>query len=384
MYPTLSHFIKDIFGIQIPLPFNTFGFFVAMAFIGAYWAFNQELIRKEKLGILKPIQRKVTIGEPAKWSQILFNAFFGFLVGFKLVYALTHYTDFVNDPQTTILSSKGNLLAGILFALVFGYWEYYEKNKSKLSPPKIEIQTIHPYELMGGVVVRAAIWGFIGAKVFNSLEYFDDFLRDPVESLIGFSGLTFYGGLICGGAAVLWYVHKNGIKPLDMLDIGAPGMMLGYGLGRFGCHMSGDGDWGIVNLHPKPFSFLPDWLWAYTYPNNVIDEGIPMQGLTGKFSHVLAQPVYPTSIYEALVCLLLFAILWQLRKKIKISGLLFGIYLMMNGLERFTIELIRVNSKYHVAGIAFTQAELIASITFIAGCVMSYWAVQQSKKNALN
>ena len=58
-----------------------------------------------------------------------------------------------------------------------------------------------------------------------------------------------------------------------MLDIGGPGMMLAYSVGRIGCHMSGDGDWGIININPKPFSWLPDWLWAYTYPNNVAIEG---------------------------------------------------------------------------------------------------------------
>ena len=93
--------------------------------------------------------------------------------------------------------------------------------------------------------------------------------------LIGFSGLTFYGGLICGGAAVLYIANKHGIKPLTMLDIGGPGMMLSYGIGRIGCQMSGDGDWGIDNLSPKPhwLSWAPDWMWAFKFPHNVNDVG---------------------------------------------------------------------------------------------------------------
>jgi phosphatidylglycerol:prolipoprotein diacylglycerol transferase len=111
---------------------------------------------------------------------------------------------------------------------------------------------VHPYELMGQLLLWAAVAGFAGAKLFNALENWDDFMRDPVGMLIGFSGLTFYGGLICGGAAVLYIANKHGIKPLNMLDVGGPGMMLAYGVGRIGCQMSGDGDWGIDNLAPKP------------------------------------------------------------------------------------------------------------------------------------
>jgi phosphatidylglycerol:prolipoprotein diacylglycerol transferase len=98
--------------------------------------------------------------------------------------------------------------------------------------------------MMGSILLWAAVFGFAGAKLFNALENWGDFMKDPVGMLVGFSGLTFYGGLICGGAAVLYIANKNGVKPLDMLDIGGPGMMLAYALGRVGCQMSGDGDWG--------------------------------------------------------------------------------------------------------------------------------------------
>jgi phosphatidylglycerol:prolipoprotein diacylglycerol transferase len=382
MFPTVSHFIEYFFGVQVPLPFNTFGVFVALAFVAGYWAFTQEFKRKEALGILKPIKRSVVIGQPASTGELVGNGIFGFLIGYKLVYALLNYQLFVSDAQTVLLSLTGNFFGGLVFAALFVYWDYKEKNAQKLPAPKTVEVTQHPYELMGNLIVWAAVWGFLGAKIFDNLEHWDTFIQDPIGGLLSFSGLTFYGGLICGGAAVLYIANKNGIKPLHMLDIGGPGMMLAYSVGRIGCHMSGDGDWGIANLNPKPFNWLPDWLWAYTYPNNVANEGEPIANCVGKFCRELAQPVYPTPIYEVIVCFILFLILWKIRHLFKSPGMMFGVYLMMNGVERFCVELIRVNSRYNVAGIQFTQAELISSLLFLSGLLLVINAVKNKEKLA--
>lgn len=382
MFPTVSHFISYLFGIEVPLPFNTFGVFVALAFLAAYWAFSKELQRKEALGLIKATKRITTIGEPASTLELVSNGVFGFLIGYKLIYALVNYQLFVADSQEVLLSTKGNLLGGLALAALFVYWSYKEKEKTKLpSPKKVEV-AVRPHELMSNMVVWAAVWGFLGAKIFDNLEHWDTFVKDPIGGLLSFSGLTFYGGLICGGAAVLYIARKNGIKPLHMLDVGAPGMMLAYGVGRIGCHLSGDGDWGIVNLNPKPFSWLPDWLWAYTYPNNVAGEGNPIPGCVGKFCNELAQPVYPTPIYEVIAALLIFWFLWKIRTKVKLPGVMFGIYLMFAGVERFLVELIRVNSKYTVAGISFTQAELISLILFIAGILLISYSSKNKDKLA--
>lgn len=382
MFPTVSHFLEYLFGIDVPLPFNTFGVFVALAFVAAYWAFSKELQRKEALGILKPITKKVVVGKPSTTLELVSNAFFGFVIGYKLSYALLNYQLFVNDAQTILLSLKGNIFGGLALAALFAYWEYTEKEKGKLPTPKTVDVKVHPYQLMGNMVVWAAFWGFLGAKIFDNLEHWDSFIQDPIGGLLSFSGLTFYGGLICGGAAVLYIARKNGIKPLHMLDVGGPGMMLAYSVGRIGCHLSGDGDWGIVNLNPKPFSWLPDWLWAYTYPNNVAMEGSPIPGCVGKFCNELPLPVYPTPIYEVILAFIIFLFLWKIRKKNNLPGIMFGIYLMFNGLERFFIELIRVNSKYNVAGISFTQAELISSILFVCGVFLVVYALKNKEKHA--
>lgn len=382
MFPTVSHFISYLFGIEIPLPFNTFGVFVALAFLAGYWAFSEELKRKEALGILKPVKHTTTIGEPASTWELISNGIFGFLIGYKLIYALINYKLFVSDSQTVLLSTKGNLLGGLALGALLAYWSYKEKEKVKLPTPKKVEVTVRPHELMSNMIVWAAIWGFFGAKIFDNLEHWDSFIQDPIGGLLSFSGLTFYGGLICGGAAVLYIAHKNGIKPLHMLDVGGPGMMLAYGVGRIGCHLSGDGDWGIDNLNPKPFNWLPDWLWAYKYPNNVAGEGIPIPGCVGKFCNELPNPVYPTPIYEVIAALLIFWFLWKIRTKVNIPGMMFGIYLMFSAVERFMVELIRVNSKYTVAGIPFTQAELISLILFIAGALLVTNALKNKDKLA--
>ncbi len=154
-----------------------------------------------------------------------------------------------------------------------------------------------------------------------------------------------------------------------MLDVGGPGMMLAYAIGRMGCQMSGDGDWGIPNPAVKPgwLSWAPDWMWSFKFPHNVIHEGIPIAGCTGKYCNELPVGVYPTSFYEIIACLILFLILWSIRKKLKPAGLMFSVYLIFAGVERFFIELIRVNSHYHLGSLSFSQAELISTILVIAG-----------------
>ena len=377
MYPNLYYAFKDIFGVSLSglKLVNSFGFFVAISFIISAWVLTLELRRRQQLGQFTFTEQSIVIGAPAGFGELLINFLLGFIFGYKIVGAFT-IADALNDPQSYILSARGNLPVGLLVGLAFGVLKWWEKNKEKLDTPETRTVRIWPHDRVGDFVIYAALFGFLGAKIFHNLENWDDFVKDPMGSLVSFSGLTFYGGLICAGIAIIIYTKGNKIPVIHLVDCMAPTMMLAYALGRIGCQVSGDGDWGIVNMHPKPFSFLPDWLWAYQYPHNVVNEGIPIPGCTGPYCNQLPMPVYPTALYEILMCLALFFILWSIRKKIKIPGQLAGIYFIFNGMERFFIEKIRVNTKYEFLPFHPTQAEIISFLLIIGGILM----VTQSKK----
>lgn len=304
MYPTISDLLYDLFGFNIPLPFQTFGFFVAIAFVAATYLLKKELKRKELAG------------------QLL--------------------------PQKEFPSAR--------------HWFFASRTGRTVNQGKL----VWPHERVDTMLVIAAIGGLAGAKLFDGLENWNSYMTHP-ENFIAFSGLTFYGGLIVATTGIMIYAHRKMINQWQLADSAAPALMIGYAIGRIGCHMSGDGDWGIENPNPKPFHGLPDWLWSYTYPHNISDQGILIPGCEGKHCFVLPHPVYPTSFYEFMICALLFFVLWLIRKKIKTAGWLFGIYLVMNGVERFLVEMIRVNNKYQFGSLRFTQAELISLTLFLTG-----------------
>ena len=216
---------------------------------------------------------------------------------------------------------------------------------------------VSPSTLMGTVTVIAVVAGFAGAKVFHVLENLDLFLAAPGRMIFSTGGFTFYGGLIVAAVSISWYVRWNGVPAALFADAAAPGLMIAYGVGRIGCHLSGDGDWGIpANLAAQP-GWIPDWLWAETYPNNIL--GLDLS----------AHPVYPTPLYEFAAAALLFGVLMAFRNHPFRPGWLISLYLVLNGLERFFIEKIRVNNVLEFMGIHSTQAELIAVVLMLAGAV---------------
>lgn len=374
MYPNLYYAFQDLFGLELPFlkVFQTFGFFVAIAFLAAAYVLTIELRRREKLGWLYGIKEKIVVGKPASTGELILNGILGFLLGYKLVGLFLQWSVASQDFQGFIFSGAGSWPAGIALGALFAYLKYKDKKKHASEKPKEEMVLVMPHQRVPDFTVMAAIAGLIGAKIFHNLENWNDFKQDPWGSLISFSGLTFYGGLIVAAVVIINYARKKQINVWHLVDSAAPALMLSYGVGRMGCQFSGDGDWGIVNTHPNPFAWLPDWAWAYRYPHNVINEGIPIPGCEGKYCHMLELPVYPTPLYEIIACLILFGILWGIRKRISTPGVIFGIYLVMNGIERFFIEKIRVNTKYDI-WLHPTQAEIIAALMVIGGAVLIWY-----------
>ncbi len=391
MYPDLSYILHALIGTE---PDNwtsivkTFGLFLVLSILTAAWLLNLEFKRKEKEGIFKPLKAKMISGEQPQIGEIVSNAVMGFLLFFKAVYAYQNFEFFKEDPASVILSLDGTLWAGILGALIFGGLKYWDKKRLALDKPKETMVDIYPHDRIGDITIFAAISGIIGAKVFAMIEDLDLVFSGQLSTgqfLSNFfsgSGMAIYGGLIFGVIFSYFYLKRIKVPPIHAFDAVAPALMFTYGLGRLGCHFSGDGDWGIpiekyneagelVYKFDKPgfMNILPDWLWGFNYPHNVIDEGSRIADCTWRYCQQLDSLVFPTSIYEFWMAMILGGFLWSIRKKIKVPGLLFSIYVLLNGIERFCIEKIRVNEKYDIFGMQSTQAEVIAVVLILVGLI---------------
>lgn len=381
MYPKISDLINSLFGTHINLPIMSYGFFVALAFLVGAYLLYLEFIRKEKEGLIKTTMKKITVGKPVPAGELLVSFVVSFFLAFKAVPAITDYQHFANDPQQFLFSGEGSVWVGLLVGVLYTAYVWYDKNKRRLEKPIEKKVLVHAHEQTWMIVLVAAIFGIIGAKIFDQLENWQAFLADPLGQLFSFSGLTFYGGLIIAAIAVVWYGEKHGIPWKHMADSFAPGLAIAYGIGRIGCQVAGDGDWGIVNHWTMPhwLQFLPDWLWSYNYPHNIINEGIPIPGCIGPHCMQLPLGVFPTPLYETTMMIIIFVILWSVRKKIKTSGVLFSIYLILSGTERFFIEHIRVDTTYNIFGHLITQAEIISPILVLIGIVGWYVLEKRAK-----
>jgi phosphatidylglycerol---prolipoprotein diacylglyceryl transferase len=388
MYPDFSYILHAIFGTEPDNAFSiikTFGLMLAAAFLVSAVILSLELKRKTNEGIFKPITEIVVEGLKPSINFIITQLIIGFILGFKLVYVFMNFDEFRSDAAGVLLSTKGNFGAGILVAALYAAYQYYSKNKKALPKPIEKKVVIQPVQLVGDITMIAAISGLIGAKIFalfESTETIKAFFQDPLGQLLSGSGLAIYGGLIVAFFSVLYYIRKKGLGSLHMMDTAAPAIITGYAVGRIGCQLSGDGDWGIDNPNPKPdwLSWLPDNLWVQTYPHNVINAGDPIPGCTWEYCMQLNPGVYPTPIYETVMGFMILGILWSLRKRIKIPGMIFFIYMVLNGVERFFIEKIRVNDKIHLFGGAYSQAEIISVLFIIAGIAGGIWAYMYHNK----
>jgi len=225
----------------------------------------------------------------------------------------------------------------------------------RLADGKMALAWVEPQMVVSDFTFIVLLAGIVGSRVFHILEHLDMFMADPAGMILSRSGLSIFGGLIFGTVTGLVLLRRWRIPAPPFVDAIAPALMLGYAIGRIGCQVAGDGDWGIAaNMALKP-DWLPTWFWAQNYVGNIA--GIP----------IAAPGVYPTPVYETLMCLGCFALLWSLRSHPFRGGWLFALYLFLAGVERLLIEQIRINVKLHMLGLVCTQAELLATLFLALG-----------------
>ena len=205
------------------------------------------------------------------------------------------------------------------------------------------------------MVFAAAIGGISGARLLFVLEEWNDFLRSPWHFIFAGAGFSWYGGLIGGIIAVTWWVRRHRIPWLKAADIAAPALALGYGVGRIGCFLAGDATWGKITDVP----------WAMAFPNAVSGWVDPLTGVP----YPPGARVHPTQLYELIQSLIVFGILWPLRKRGYPDGTIFWLYLILAGSMRFAVEFLRANP---VVALGMTEYQWISLILVVLGGYLLY------------
>jgi phosphatidylglycerol---prolipoprotein diacylglyceryl transferase len=192
------------------------------------------------------------------------------------------------------------------------------------------------------IVFAALVGGIVGARGYYVIQNYDQVEHNLLGSVFSGSGLVWYGGAIGGAIGVLAWMRWRGVLELRMLDMCATALALGYGIGRIGCQVSGDGDYGIRSSLP----------WAMGYPHGTLPTppGVRVQ---------------PTPIYETVAMCVLAYLLWQLRDRVR-PGVVLALYCIGSGLERFLVEFVRRNNEVLVG---LTAPQLESVVVCVIGLV---------------
>ena len=216
-------------------------------------------------------------------------------------------------------------------------------------------------KLASDIIFWSAFGGILGAKIYYLIENIDRVLDsyDPLGMIFSGAGLVFLGGLIGSTICVSFVLKKNALPWLTFANIIGPLIFLGYAIGRLGCFLVGD-DYGIPSKLP----------WAMSFPNgipptttNIFSDLYPWIDISGFEPGLIT--VHPTQLYEAVICFLLFFLMWRHRKAPFLKDNLFFLYIFLAGVERFTIEFLRTNQKYVLE--IFSGAQIISLVMVIVG-----------------
>lgn len=242
------------------------------------------------------------------------------------------------------------LMMGISF-LIGNYLLTKEFQRKKLHP-----------DLASNITLIALVAGVSGSKFLYLLENWGEFIRDPIGMIFSPGGLTFYGGFVLATVSIFLYAKKKNIKFIQIADAAAPALILAYGIARIGCHLAGDGDYGFPTTLP--------WGTDYsngTYPPSAAFRSFPE--VTSQFPGGIVPNntlCHPTPIYETIICSIFFVILWKNRFRWNADGRIFYSYLVLAGIERFSVEFFRLNPRLLFG---LSEAQIIAVILILIGVV---------------
>ena len=301
-----------------PLPIPTFGLMVACAMLGAYFVLRADLARRG----LSAARSGANAGKSASGR------------GSKNAKAAAKVTAKTGAAAKAAAKSAG---AG------------HAAKADRAG--RIEAETL---------IAIPCLAGIIGAKLYHVFETPQDLLASPLEELFSPYGFAWFGGFLAGLAAFIWIGRRKGVPLLELFDAGSPAAALGYGIGRIGCLLSGDGDYGIPTSLP----------WGMSFPNGLVPT---------------TERVHPTPIYEFIAACAIAWILWRLGAREIASwrvskeagavralpaGIVFAVYLLLTGVARFLVEFIRINPRPFL-GMSNAQAAGLASA--IAGGALWWW-----------
>ncbi|HXM93032.1 MAG TPA: prolipoprotein diacylglyceryl transferase [Candidatus Dormibacteraeota bacterium] len=207
------------------------------------------------------------------------------------------------------------------------------------------------------IIGIAGIAGLVGARLYHVLENPSEFFADPWPLLFSRFGFAWFGGFLGGFVALLILARRMKIPLLEFLDMCSPAGAVGYAIGRIGCLLSGDGDYGVPTTLP----------WGMSFPNGVVPT---------------TQRVHPTPLYEFFIWLAIAAFLWRMGTKslqgAKAKGEIFSAYLILTGLARFLIEFLRINPR---SFFGLTNAQAASLVSVVAG-VLLLWRIKSQSHPA--
>lgn len=319
------------------IPIYGFGLMLAAGFITGSYLLTSEYNRlKINMDVTSVFIMNVRI-----YYVVLLSAFF-------ITFVLQN-----SDPrgQSILEFATSSSLHILIFMVVIGIAFYIFRKPRPGS-----------FDLANTITFYSLLYGVTGSKLLFVLENISSFVSRPFDTLFSAGGLTYFGGFLLVVIIIYFTTRKAHISFLQLTDATAPGLMIGYGIARIGCHLAGDGDYGFPTTLPWGTDYSKG-----TFPPSAAFQDFPE--ITSQFPHGIVPdniPCHPTPIYEFIICALMFWFLWRIRKKMRQPGLVFMIYLCLAGIERFAIEFLRPNPRILFG---LSEAQLVSLILIVVGMI---------------